>query len=264
MTTSIHNLLNMRICIIGSGNLATTWAIVLKKAGNDIVQIWSRTIEHATALADQVGADATDDMKQLNRTAEIYILAVSDDGLAPISKQITMTDQIVIHTSGCSPMEVLDNTSKNIGAVWSPQSFVKGHDIQFDIVPFCIEANNDFTRSKLRHLFSGISTQIYDMDSRQRQWAHLTAVMINNFGNALNAAAQTLSKQQQIDFTIFHPIILQTAQKALSDNIAAQQTGPAVRNDQTTLQQHRTLLGNCPDLLQLYNLFTKIIQNGTH
>lgn len=254
----------MRICIIGSGNLATTWAIALKKAGNSIIQIWSRKIVHANALADKVGAEAIDDIEKITKTAEIYLLAVSDDGLATLSKKITFTEQIVIHTSGCSSLDVLENTSKNIGVVWSPQSFVKGQEIQFDTIPFCIESNNNFTRTKLRQLFGNISKQLYDMDSRQRQWAHLTAVMINNFGNALNAAAQSISKQQDIDFSIFHPIILQTAQKALSNNIAAQQTGPALRNDQTTLQQHRSLLESSHDLLQLYNLFTKIIQNGIH
>lgn len=254
----------MDICIIGSGNLATTWAKALQKAGNSILQIWSRKIEHAKTLATQLGADAIDDIEQLNKNADIYLLAISDDGLASISKKIKFKQQIVIHTSGCSTLNVIENTSNNIGVVWSPQSFVKGQDIQFATIPFCIETNNDFTRTTLRQLFSGISAQLYDMDSRQRQWAHLTAVMINNFGNALNATAKTLSDKENIDFSIFHPIILQTAQKALSNNIAAQQTGPAIRNDLTTLEQHRALLDPHPDLLQLYNLFTKIIQNGIH
>ena len=45
----------MRIVIIGSGNLATQLSLALHDAGQDIVQVFSRTADHATCLADKLG-----------------------------------------------------------------------------------------------------------------------------------------------------------------------------------------------------------------
>jgi glutamyl-tRNA reductase len=45
----------MKIVIIGSGNLATNLSLALEDAGQDIVQIFSRTEAHAKELADKVG-----------------------------------------------------------------------------------------------------------------------------------------------------------------------------------------------------------------
>ena len=44
----------MKIVFLGSGNLATHLSLALKAAGEDILQIFSRTQEHAQALADDI------------------------------------------------------------------------------------------------------------------------------------------------------------------------------------------------------------------
>lgn len=254
----------MDICVIGSGNVAAIWAEALSNTGNNIVQVWSRDIVHAHELADLVKAEAIDNFGDLTSDADLYLIAVSDDALKEVSGKIRLTQQIVVHTSGCTPMHILDKTSANIGVVWSPQSFVKTKKTQLTNIPFCIESNNLTTHTKLQQLFGGLSSCLYTINSQQRQWAHLIAVMVNNFGNALNAAAQKVANEQNIDFSLFHSIIQQTAHNASCEDIASQQTGPAIRNDLSTMQQHRKLLENNNTLLQLYNLFTKIIQDGTH
>ena len=45
----------MRIVLVGAGNLATNIGKALFKAGHDIVQVYSRTMEAASLLADLFG-----------------------------------------------------------------------------------------------------------------------------------------------------------------------------------------------------------------
>ena len=45
----------MKIVIIGSGNLATQLSLALSDAGQQIVQVFSKTKEHARELAEKLG-----------------------------------------------------------------------------------------------------------------------------------------------------------------------------------------------------------------
>jgi|GEM_PF-5525725 len=49
-TTKIHGL---RICLIGSGNVATRLGIALKQSGSEIVMVYSPTLKNAEKLGKQ-------------------------------------------------------------------------------------------------------------------------------------------------------------------------------------------------------------------
>ena len=63
--------------------------------------------------------------------------------------------------------------------------------------------------------------------------------------------------QHGLDFNLVRPLILETAEKAQTSLPAAVQTGPAVRGDQITMDNHLKLLENQPDLQQLYTLLSQ-------
>ena len=63
----------MRIVLIGSGNLATNLGVALKNAGHQIVQVYSRTMEHARELATRLGAVPTHQIEQVSDNADVYI-----------------------------------------------------------------------------------------------------------------------------------------------------------------------------------------------
>ena len=52
-----------------------------------------------------------------------------------------------------------------------------------------------------------------------------------------------------------------TAKRVQWGDVKYQLTGPAVRGDEKTLDAHRKLLAKDPDLLNLYNELTKILQH---
>ena len=55
----------MNITILGAGNVATQLALVLKKSGHNIVQIYNRSNEAGVELAKTVGATFVSDIDHL-------------------------------------------------------------------------------------------------------------------------------------------------------------------------------------------------------
>ena len=104
----------MRIVIIGSGNLATQLSLALRDAGNDIVQIYSRTEDHARLLADQIGCGFTTQVEQIRRDADVYVLSVKDDALSEVAAAVCgdRPDGLFIHTAGSIPMDVFRDKAR--------------------------------------------------------------------------------------------------------------------------------------------------------
>ena len=250
----------MKITILGSGNVGTHLAKAFHDAGHQIVQIWSREYDHAEALANQVFAEPIDRLKLLYPTSDIYILAVADDVLFDLALDLKLREAVVLHTAGSVSMKVLAPISRKHGVIWSPQTFIRDVAMDYSSLPFCIEGSNDEVLRQIREMLTPVSQHIYDIDSQQRQWLHLAAVMTNNFGNAINALAQDLLEEHDIPFEILHPLIEMTAEKLKHGGLWQQQTGPARRQDQKTIDRHRSMLVEDEKVLRLYELMTEIIQ----
>ena len=250
----------MKIVVVGSGNVATHFARAFHASGNEIVQVYSRNIAHAQVLARQLDAQAIDRFADLADDAHLYLLAIPDDALYEVVTQITPKQGIVVHTSGSVPMDVLKPLSAKIGVVYSPQTFVKSLEMNYSELPFCLEASDGEVLARLKNLVLPVSEKIYEINSDQRRKLHLAAVFVNNFGNALNAMAQDITTDNDIPFEILQPLIAGTAEKASHGDLWQLQTGPAVRGDEKTISNHKKLLANDSDLLELYSLITSIIQ----
>ena len=250
----------MKIVVIGSGNVATHFARALHKAGHNILQIYSRNINSAQVLANQLNAEYTDQLSEISDNADLYIFAITDDALYELVTQTSSKSGICVHTSGAVPMEVMKPLSQKIGVIYSPQTFVKYLEINYSELPFCLEASSGDVLQQLKDLISPVSKNIYDINSEQRRKLHLAAVFANNFVNALNAVAQDISESADVPFEILYPIIALTAEKATLGDLWQLQTGPAVRGDEKTIAKHKKMLANNEELLGLYTLITNMIQ----
>lgn len=259
----------MNIVFLGSGNVATHLSQAFYHNGHHISQIWSRTLSHAQRLAQCVEAVPLCKLEDLDPYADLYVLCVVDDAIAPmvesLAKQLPKHDTppLWIHTSGTRPADVLKPLTSRYGVLWSPQSFVREVALDLSASPFCIEGSSPETTAALRNLIKTVSNHLFELDSQQRQWAHLSAVIVNNFGNYLNSVAQQLLGKQNIPFELLAPIINTTAIHAINEGtttpLSTFQTGPAIRHDILTLQRHQQLLENEPDILQLYTLLSSLI-----
>src|SRR5436190_22772558 len=105
----------IKITIIGSGNVATYLAIAFKGKGYNIVQVYSPNSLHAKALAERVQAAPCSSLEELSPYSDFYVIAISDDALASFSENFTRGDSIVVHTSGFHGIDVLKSSSVNYG-----------------------------------------------------------------------------------------------------------------------------------------------------
>ena len=65
-----------------------------------------------------------------------------------------------------------------------------------------------------------------------------------------------------LDIKLLMPLIRETVEKALDQNPAAAQTGPAIRGDTDTMERHLAYLDFNPRYQQLYRLISQSISNN--
>ncbi|MGE8424559.1 MAG: DUF2520 domain-containing protein, partial [Sphingobacterium siyangense] len=71
--------------------------------------------------------------------------------------------------------------------------------------------------------------------------------------------AYELLAENDLSFDLIKPIILETAEKVQNHIPITVQTGPAIRQDSTTMQKHLQFISNKPDLQQIYQLLSQEI-----
>lgn len=251
------------ISVVGSGNVATHLTLALYEAGCEVRQVLSRSLEHAQLLARRVDAQPICQWQRLDEDADVYLFAVSDDALYDLALDLRLPSALVLHTSGTTPLQVLKPVSSHCGVVWSPQTFVRDIAMDYSTLPLCIEGYSRKTEEAIEKLFTPITTHIYHLDQLERQTAHLAAVFVSNFVNAINATAQCLMQDNQLDFDMLRPLAEQTLKKWDYGNLWLHQTGPAARRDSKTLDRQRQMLASHPDLLQLYDTMSALIEQHT-
>ena len=65
-----------------------------------------------------------------------------------------------------------------------------------------------------------------------------------------------IAEKTGVPFEIFFPLIRETMSKAMDLGPEKSQTGPAVRDDQNTIERHMDLLSFSPELKKIYREIT--------
>ena len=227
------------IILIGSGNVATHLGIALQNCNYKIVQVYSRDIENAKRLAQKLNTNFTNDLTQL-KDANLIIISVNDDAISDVLSQLKNT--AIVHTSGSIGINIFSDNFSNCGVFYPIQTFNKEVDVNISEVPFCIEGNSLHFENQLTQIAKRISKNVVVMDSEQRKQLHIAAVFACNFSNQMFAIADDLLAEKNIDFEILLPLIKQTIAKLDKNKPKTVQTGPAMRNDKTIIQEHINLI----------------------
>lgn len=228
------------VVVIGKGNVATHLNNALLKAeGVRVTQINSRKLENIPE-------------------ADVTIIAVSDDAIAEVSSKIE--NSFVVHASGASDLNVLKN-SKRKGVFYMLQTFSKDKKVDFSKIPFCLEAENENDYLVLKKLAESIGEKVYSVNSEQRKALHVAAVFVNNFTNHLYKIGNDICNEHNVPFDVLKPLIKETASKIETLSPKEAQTGPAIRNDKNTIENHLELLNK--NQQKIYKTITKSIQNGS-
>lgn len=244
----------MRIVFIGSGNLATHLSQALCKSGEDVVQVYSRTLDNAKLLADKlssIGSDgsanaipATDDVNAIIPDADAYIFSLKDDALPVVARQLNCTnpDAVFIHTAGSVSLNVFEGIATHYAVLYPMQTFSKQKDVDFSVIPCFIEGSDEFSLNVSRTLAAKVSNRIEMLTSEQRRRLHLAAVFACNMVNHCYRLAERELEKIGMDFSVMLPLVKETANKVSMLSPHDAQTGPMVRYDRTIMDAQLSLI----------------------
>ncbi len=252
----------LKIDFIGAGNIAWNLAPALENAGASVQNIYSRHSDNAKKLAGKLyEGQVKTDLDFSDSEADIILIAVADDAIEEVAKEIIISDDIIIaHTSGSIPLTALGYlATPNIGVFYPLQTFTKLQKVSFSEIPILIEGDNNTTTTKLTELANSLSANVSVISSAQRQQLHLAAVFANNFTNWILSQSQEILESAKLDLSILKPLLETSIAKATQFGPINSQTGPAKRGDFEVLDKHMSLLEAHPDKQEVYKLLTQQI-----
>lgn len=244
----------IRTVIIGGGNVAFQLTENLLNNENiSLIQVINRTVGAISYLKDTVSI--SDNFLNLLE-ADLYLIAVSDNAIAEVSRKLNVNNKLIVHTSGATSINSLPDTNTK-GVFYLPQTFSRNKLIDLSTVPACIDASTDEGFDLLKRFTQAITTDIRRLNDEQRCHLHAAAVFVNNFVNHLYMHGMDICEAGGVDFEILQPLIQETAKKIVGLKPLDIQTGPAMRNDIETFKKHGKVLNEAQQ--DLYTILSKSI-----
>ena len=153
-----------KVVLLGGGNVAYHLAKKLSQSTEyQLIQIYNRS--SLSPEFDTIPVEKTSLMEAL-LPADIYILSVKDQAIAPLSSSLPFKGRLVVHTSGSVPMKDLSDRQRR-GVCYPLQSFSKEQEIDFSKIPFCLETEEATDFALLEGLAKEFSPKCYAIDSLQ-------------------------------------------------------------------------------------------------
>lgn len=241
-----------QIALVGNGLASSFFEAAFSSIGLQPV-VFARTLKKGNLPLESLLQDFN--------SFDLIVLCVSDSAIAELSAKLTDTRGIVAHVSGAMPIQSLD---KNIHrpAVFYPLMSMKDINVKdLATVPFCLEASTTDDLKFLASLVDSFGATYFEVDSNKRVSLHLAAVLANNFSNQLYHLASEVLADVDLDFKIMLPMLANALTKLEKHSPFEIQTGPALRNDEITIQKHLELI-NDPLSKDIYKLLTQSIQQS--
>ncbi|HYC40273.1 MAG TPA: F420-dependent NADP oxidoreductase [Chitinophagaceae bacterium] len=252
----------MDLVLIGSGNVAAVLGRKFIAAGHHILQIVGRNASAASELAYEWDTVSTNYLSAINRSADVYLIAVPDDQVKEVAKDLQLPDRVVAHTAASVSMNVLAAVTPHHGVFYPLQSLRRDMTVIPEI-PIFFQGSDALARRRLEKLAFSISgRQAKEIDEDHRSRLHVAAVTVNNFTNHLFALAEDYCRKEGLEFRHLLPLIEETITRLRQYSPAALQTGPAVRHDDDTVRKHLEILNAHPRLKKIYQVFTESIRQG--
>ena len=248
----------MKIVFLGAGNLATRLSLAMQRVGMQIGQVYSHTEASARQVATRLGCPWTNDLSALQEDGDLYVFSLKDTVLSDVISKVKPNNGMWVHTAGSMPMSVFEGYAQRFGVLYPLQTFSKGRNVNFDVIPIFLEANTDKNADYLKNIASALSENVRFMSSEKRRSLHLAAVFACNFTNHIYTLSYKLLENESIPADVLLPLIDETVSKIHSMPPAAAQTGPAIRYDENVINKHLAMLDD-PDMQAIYRLLSQSI-----
>lgn len=258
----MHSKPDIKIAIIGAGNVATRLGLAMKERGLDIVGVASRGGESARILASKLGCAAYSSASQIPPEASFILIATQDHAVADAVAQLPESGAVVAHTSGSVPLDVVAAKFARAGVLYPLQTFSRDVDVNVAEVPFFTEATDGETLAIIDALASSLSFTVHHADSRLRSRLHVAGVLTSNFPIWLLKITEDLLSGEGLPLSTVAPLMKATIEKAFEVGPESAMTGPARRGDRATIAKHMQILAG--DDREIYRLLSEAILNHYH
>tara|TARA_B100001094_G_scaffold153096_1_gene148142 strand:+ start:1448 stop:2221 length:774 start_codon:yes stop_codon:yes gene_type:complete len=249
------------ITIIGTGNVALQLSKLFLKNNFKIDCIYGRSNFSDSQIDKHLFSDKISD---ISKNSDLYLIAVSDDSYIDLLKNISLKNKFIVHTSGSLDSEKLDSFSKRWGCLYPIQTIKKNQQIEWDNIPFYIEASNNNDLELLTDFCHANNLHYSVQNSNQRNKTHIAAVAANNFIYYLLSTIKEYCDKNKINFKNLKPLLDQSLNNVLNFPAHQLQTGPAIRKDLKLIEKHLESLKSEKDLKEIYQLFSEKIIKKHH
>jgi len=251
-----------KIVIVGAGKVGSALAPAISSVENVELSIYNRSYPKAESLAQNVGAKCIQKLDDIEG-CDLCILAISDDSIEEVSKNISriLPNIPIAHTAGSRDVHSIHSDGAK-GIFYPLDSFGYAWDEEMFETPILIDSDNEELLGYLSDLASEISDQVHHMSFKDRQHIHLAAVWVNNFTNACISNGLSFLNKEDIDPGVLQKLISTTFLKISEKGAESSQTGPAIRGDQKTMDNHIALMDNEIDK-ETYRSLSQMIINNT-
>lgn len=250
------------VAFIGSGNLAWHLAAALDNTEYAVREVYSRNPTRAEQLVERLyEAEVKASLDFSTSACGIFILAVSDDALQDVVREIVLPEEaVLLHTSGSQPLEVLRYAATtHIGVLYPLQTFTRDVAVDLSEVPIFVETANPATSDIVMAMANALSDNVVKITTPDRLALHLAAVFASNFTNHMLFLAQEIMKENSLSYDWLKPLIATMISKSLQIGPEYAQTGPARRGDFETLDRHMSLLQEDEATAEVYRVVSQDI-----
>ena len=251
----------MKVVIVGAGNVASVLGRLIKKSKHEILQVISRDAASASVLSTELNCAFADNSGVIDKTADLYLIAVTDTAMSELDETYYLGDKLVVHTAGSISKNVLKNITNRYGVLYPLQSLRKQNMYLHQDIPLLVDANTEEAITILQNFALTISGNVSIANDELRLKLHVAAVLVSNFTNHLYALAFEYCNKEGADFKLLLPLIEETALRLRNHVPNEMRTGPAIRKDIKTLEKHLRLLAAYPKIYHIYLKITDSIMD---
>lgn len=247
------------LSIIGAGNIGWHLGIAFRRSGLHIKSIISRDRRKGEELAVRIGASYVDSIECIESIPDVFVICVQDKEIKGIVDVLKEKEIPLLHVSGSTSIDVFSFCKSEYGVIYPLQTFTRGVEMTYEDIPFLLEASSSVFMNCLEDLAARVTNKILHIHSKQRLKIHVAAVYACNFSNHMAAIAEKILKEEGLNLELIRPLMGQTFEKLSTKSPLKVQTGPAVRNDEETIQKHIKALTEYASEKELYELISQQI-----
>lgn len=254
----------MKIGFIGAGKVGIAIAHVLQKKGFRVSSVSDVMSKEALNKAQRYLGDAvryTSNNIEVVETSDIIAITTQDGAIKKVAQEIYeksehLGGKLFFHTSGVHPSSILkplDEKGAILGSLHPLQTFPdidSAIRVLSDTYIF-IEEDSEALQT-LETLGESIGHAVIPIEGKNKVYYHLCAVFVCNLLCSLLYSAEDIMKKIDITLGPFFPIINATLKNIESKGPLQSLTGPIVRGDTSTVEDHINALHDMKLHKQIY------------